>query len=416
MSDDHPARRRGGQVLVLLGVVTLALNLRPAAVAIGPVLSELRSDLGMSGAEAGLLTSLPVIAFAVLGSLGSRLAALVGPHRLAVLALVAVTAGQVGRTRVDGVAPFLALSLLALGGMAVANVLMPSLVRRHFPDRVSTMTAVYSTALAVGLTAASVLTVPVSTAGDGWRTGLLLWAALGAVALVPWLGLLRRDHGARGSDDEQGAIPARLVARTRTGRLLAGLFGLQSLQAYAVFGWVAEVFGDRGFSDRDAGLLLGVVTGISIPLSALVPWLAGRLRDLTPLVLALAACYPVGYLGLALAPDDLGVGWAVALALVIGTGLCTFPLVLSLIGLRARTPEGTASLSAFVQGTGYLLAAIGPFGVGVLHDATGGWTVPLVALTLAAVPLVLCGLGLARPTYVEDEVERVMKVDSGSGR
>ncbi|WP_246142689.1 MFS transporter [Nocardioides rubriscoriae] len=394
--------RAGGRVLVLVGIVVLALNLRPAAVSIGPVLDEVRAGLDMSGTEAGILTALPVVAFAVVGSLGSRLAGLVGPHRVTALALVAVTVGLAARSRADGVVAFLLLSLVALGGMATANVVLPALVKQHFPDRVGTVTAVYSTALALGITGSSVLTVPISEAGggpDGWRTGLAAWALLAAVALVPWLALLGRDRG-RERPVAADRIPLSAIARTRTGRFMAAFFALQSLQAYAVFGWFAAIYRDAGFSAGTAGLLLGVITGTAVPLSFVVPTLAGRMRDLTPLVLALAACYPVGYLGLALAPRELAVLWAV----FIGAGTCTFPLVLVLIGLRSRTPEGTASLSAFTQSVGYLFAAVGPFGFGVLHDLTDGWTVPLVALTALVVPLVWCGLALARPTYVEDEL------------
>ena len=353
----------------------------------------------MSGTEAGVLTALPVVAFAVFGAVASRLAGLIGPHRLTALALAAVTVGLLVRSGVDGVVPFLAWSLLALGGMATANVVLPSLVKQHFPDRIGTMTAVYSTALAIGITGSSIFTVPISEAGDGWRTGLMSWSLLAGLALLPWLALVGRDRG-RPPSAAGDRILLAAVARTRTGRFMAAFFALQSLQAYAVFGWFAAVYRDAGYSAATAGLLLGVVTGVSIPLSFVVPSLAGRMRDVTPLVLGLGVCYPIGYLGLALAPYDLAVLWAV----LVGTGSCTFPLVLVLIGLRARTPEGTASLSAFTQSVGYLFSAVGPFGFGVLHEATGGWVVPLVALTVLVVPLVLCGLAVARPSYVEDEL------------
>jgi CP family cyanate transporter-like MFS transporter len=396
----RPAGLTSGRVLILLGIVVLAVNLRPAAVSVGPVLDDVRAGLDMSGTEAGVLTALPVVAFAVFGAVAGRLASVVGPHRLTAIALACVTLGLLGRSRVDDVAAFLLLSLLALGGMATANVVLPSLVKQHFPDRIGTLTAVYSTALAVGITASSVLTVPISEAGDGWRTGLAAWSLVAAVALVPWLLLLARDRSGR-RPVASARIPLSAIARTRTGRLLAAFFALQSLQAYAIFGWFAAIWRDAGYSAGTAGLLLGVVTGTSIPLSFVVPSLAGRMRDLRPLVLGLAACYPVGFIGLALAPYDLAVLWA----LLVGTGTCTFPLVLVLIGLRARTPEGTASLSAFTQSVGYAFSAAGPFGFGLLHDLTDGWTVPLLALTALVVPLAWVGVAVSRPSYVEDELD-----------
>lgn len=392
---------RAGQVLVLVGIVALAVNLRPAAVSVGPVLDDIRAGLDMSATEAGVLTSLPVIAFAVFGALAPRLSSAIGRHRITALSLVAVVVGLLARSRVDSVPAFLALSLLALGGMATANVVLPSLVKLHFPHHIGRLTAIYSTALALGLTSASVLTVPVSNAHDGWRSGLAVWSITAAVALMPWLFLLRHDR--RGVHAAQGTrIGLGRVARTRVGWLLATFFGLQALQAYAIFGWFPAIYRDAGFSGSTAGLLLGVVTGISVPLSFVVPMLAVRLRSVAPLVGALGCCYVVGYLGLAAAPHAGAWVWAV----LVGAGTTTFPLVLTLIGLRSRTPEGTASLSAFTQSVGYLIAAIGPFGVGFLHDRTGGWTVSLLTLTALVVPLVACGIALARPSYVEDELAR----------
>ncbi len=390
-----------GRGLVLLGIAVLAFNLRPAAVSVGPVLDEIRDDLGMSGTEAGILTSLPVIAFAIFGATAPRLAGLLGLHRLTLISLVGVAVGLFGRSQVDGVPAFLALSLLALAGMATANVLLPSLVRLHFPDRVGTVTAVYTTALAIGLTAASVLTVPVSEQYDGWRTGLAVWAATAAIAVIPWLLLVRRDRRSEhGEEDEHPSLGLRQVGRTRLGRLMAAFFAFQSLQAYAIFGWFAAVFRDAGFSGTEAGLLLGVVTGVSIPLGFVVPALAGRMTNVAPIVVVLFACYPIGYLGMILAPAGGAVAWAVLIGVAIGT----FPLILVLIPLRARTPSGTAALSGFTQSVGYLAAAIGPFAVGVVHDATDGWTVPLLMLLALALPILPIGLAVSKPTYVEDEI------------
>jgi CP family cyanate transporter-like MFS transporter len=384
--------------LIVLGIVVLAFNLRPAAVSVGPVLGEISDGLGMSASETGTLTSLPVFAFAVFGALAPRLARLVGLHRLTFMALLCVVGGLAGRAAVSTVPVFLALSLLALGGMATANVLLPSLVKLHFPDRLGLMTSIYTTALAIGLTSASVLTVPISDAGDGWRTGLLFWAVTAGIAAVPWLALIAHD---RRPEEVRGRVGLLAVARTRLGWMMALFFGLQSLQAYSIFGWFAEVYQDAGFSAHTAGLLLGVITGVSIPLSFLIPSLVARMDNQAVLVCVLMGCYPIGYIGLILAPYGGAVAWAV----LVGIGTTTFPLVLTLIGLRARTPGGTAALSGFAQSTGYLIAGAGPFGVGLLHDLSGGWTVPLLVLLALTVPQLLIGLVVSRPAYIEDELE-----------
>lgn len=390
-------RSRAQRALVVLGIVVLAFNLRPAAVSVGPILGDISSGLQMSATETGALTSLPVLAFAVFGSIAPRLARMVGLHRLTLLALLCLVAGLAGRAMVSSVPVFLTLSLLALAGMASANVLLPSLVKLHFPDRVGLMTSIYSTALAIGLTSASVMTVPISESRDDWRSGLLAWSLTAGIAVLPWLALVAHD---RRPEESAGHIGLLEVARTRLGWLMALFFGLQSLQAYSIFGWFAELYRDAGFSARSAGLLLGVITGVSIPLSFVIPWLVARTHNQTLLMCVVMGCYPVGYLGLILAPHAGAVAWAV----LVGVGTTTFPLILTLIGLRARTPGGTAALSGFAQSAGYLIAGTGPFAIGLLRAVSGGWTVPLLALLAITVPQLLLGLAVSRPAYVEDEL------------
>jgi CP family cyanate transporter-like MFS transporter len=394
-------RRRGLLTPVLVGLVLLSLNLRTAAVSVGPVLTEVRDALGMSSVAAGLLTSLPVVAFAVFGALAPAAARRIGPHRVTLVALLAAAAGLLGRATVDHEAAFLVLSLVALGGMAMANVLIPSLVKRHYPDRVGPMTAVYTTALAIGLTSALVLTVPLAQAFGSWRAGLAAWAVLAVVAVLPWIGLASHDA----PDPDAVPSPNRAVrfadvARTRLGLAMAALFGLQSLQAYAVFGWFATLWRDAGFSAAQAGGLVGLVAATSVPLSAWAPRVVARPGNQRVVLFGVMLLYPAAYLGLVLTPHSLAILWAV----VLGAATSTFPMVLTLIGLRAATPEGTAALSSFTQATGYLIAAIGPFGVGVLHGASGGWTIPLLALAVLVVPMLALGAYLSRPATVEEQL------------
>nr|WP_258562686.1 MFS transporter [Nocardioides sp. MAH-18] len=377
----------------------LSLNLRPAAVSIGPVLEEIRDAYSMSGPTAGLLTSLPVIAFAAFGALAPAAAHRIGLHRVTLLALVAVMLGLTGRALTGSETLFLLLSMLALAGMAMANVLLPSLVKLHFPDRIGMVTAIYTTALSTGLTAALVLTVPISDSFGGWRWGLGTWALVAAVAAIPWFGLAAHD---RHLESTPRTVSFRDVARTRLGLAMAGFFGLQSLQAYAIFGWFATLWRDNGYDATTAGVLAGVVAGTAIPLSLWLPNVLARSAEPWRVLVAVIATYPVGYVGLMLSPHDLALLWAV----LVGIGTVTFPLILTLIGLRARTPEGTAALSAFTQSTGYLIAAAGPFVVGVVHTATSGWTVPLALMLVLAMPLFALAVYVSRPIMVEDQLQQ----------
>jgi CP family cyanate transporter-like MFS transporter len=388
---------RRSTVLVLLALLLLSLNLRPAAVSVGPVLDELRAGLDMGPASAGVLTSLPVLSFAVFGALAPAAAHRLGPHRVTLLALLGVVVGLAARAVVHQESAFLLLSLVATAGMAMANVLIPSLVRLHFPHRIGLMTALYTTMLAVGLTSAFLLTVPVADAFGSWRYGIGAWAVLGAVAVVPWFGLVRHDEALETPVRDVGYAD---IARTRLGWAMTLFFGLQSLMAYAVFGWFATLWRDADFGPGTASALVGIVAAMSIPLSFVLPQAVARPGDQRWVVAVVMSCYPVAYVGLLVAPHSLAVLWAA----VLGTALTTFPIVLTYIGLRTRTSGATAALSGWTQSTGYLLAAVGPFGIGVLHEATDGWTVPLLVLLALSVPLFAVGLHVGRPAHLEDQL------------
>jgi CP family cyanate transporter-like MFS transporter len=390
-----PAARR--TVLVLAGLILLSFNLRPAAVSVGPVLEEVRRGLDLSGPEAGLLTSLPVLAFAVFGALAPRLARAVGLHRAAAGSLVAVVLGLGGRSFAHDSTVFLALSAFALAGMATANVLIPSLVKLHFPDRIGWATAIYTTALAVGLTSAFLLTVPIANAFGGWRAGLGAWALTALIALVPWIGLAAHD---RHLERDRRSISFTDVARTRIGWAMVLFFGLQSLQAYSIFGWFAQLWRDNGYTAEQAGLLVGIVAAVSIPLSLWLPAASARRTDQRGLILGVLSCYLLGYALLLIDAHTL----AIPAALLVGIGCCVFPIVLTLIGLRAHTADGTAALSGFTQSLGYLIAAIGPFVVGTIYDSTGTWTAPLWFLTALVLPLLAVGAYAGRPAYLEDQL------------
>ncbi len=386
---------------LVAAVVLTALNLRTAVTSVGPLLSEVQDGIGLSSPLAGVLTTLPVVCFALVGWYAPAIAARLGDHRAVTGALALMTAGLLGRALVSSPAPFLALSAVALLGGAVGNVLLPSLVKRHFPDRIGRMTAVYTTALAVGLTSGAAGAVPLATAAGegGWRFGLGAWALLSALAVVPWLWHVA-ERGEAGSP-ARGRSGARMLG-SPTAWALAVYFGAQSLHAYVSFGWFALFFQERGpFSASHAGFLLAVVAGLSIPVSAVVPALAARRPSQRPLVVVLAGCYLVAYTGMLTATDLAG---GVLWAALVGIGSGSFPLALTMIALRTRTSDATASLSAFAQSVGYVLAGGGPLLVGVLHGRSGGWTGAFVLLYAALAVLVVAGWSAARPRSVEDEV------------
>jgi CP family cyanate transporter-like MFS transporter len=376
-----------------------AFNLRTAVTSVGPVLDELKAGVGLSGGIAGLLTTLPVLSFALLGSLTPRLSRRFGERHVLCAALLLMAAGLQARALVDDAVLFLLLSVAALAGGAAGNVLLPVLVKRHFPDRLGQATAGYTTSIAVGTTAAAALTVPIASLRGGldWRLGVGAWALPAAAAGLAWLVLARGDRPVPA--DQQ---PARLpVHRSRTAWALALFFGSQSMQAYIAFGWFPLYFREQaGVSATRAGLLVAVYAALSIPIAAFVPALAARWPDQRPLVMGSVALYVLAYTGMLLAPAAGAWLWVVLVGIAAGS----FPLALTLLGLRTRTPETTASLSAFAQSVGYVVAGSGPLLVGVLHGGSGQWGWSFVLLYADLVLMAAAGWFAAQPRYVEDDL------------
>ncbi|WP_084963113.1 CynX/NimT family MFS transporter [Thermoactinospora rubra] len=398
LTESRTESRNGSLVwLLVVGIVLAALNLRTAVTSVGPLLDQLARGLGMTSAGTGLLTTLPVLAFATVGAVTPALARRIGEHRLLLGALVLLGTGMLARAAVDSAPIFLAGSAVALSGGAIGNVLIPTLIKRHFPRRAGAMTTVYTTALAVGTMLAAAATVPIERAAGGdWHIALGVWAALAAVAAIPWLALLRVDRSEPERDAAGAPAGLRHLARSRLAWSVALYFGTQSMIAYIMFGWLAKMLTDAGYSTGQAGVVLGVFTALSIPVSLAVPAVAGRFHDQRPVVAGLVAFYAVGFAGMWLAPHWV---WTV----FIGIGMGSFPLALTMLALRTRTPEHTAALSAFGQSVGYLVAGAGPLLVGLLHEATGGWGLPYALIAVVLLLQLATGLYAGGNRYLEDE-------------
>ncbi|MEU7904052.1 MFS transporter [Actinoplanes sp. NPDC049118] len=409
--------RTSGRIrfLAVAGLVLAAFNLRPAVTSLGPVLEEVRAGLGMSAAVAGLLTSVPAVCFALVGFAAPRLARRWGTGGAIALGTVALVVGLAVRPFAGGTASFIALTALALAGIALANVLLPVVVKQRFPDRVGAMTGLYSVALNLGASTAAAVTVPLTGAfGGDWRLGIGVWALVAAAALPAWA-LLARDRGSseapagtrgdapgpgsgigvagagpRGDAPSSGIAVAGAgspLTRSPIAWALAVYFGLQSTAAYVIMGWLPQVFRDAGLPADTAGLLFSVTALLGVPLSFALSAAAGRLRTQSGVAVVIGLFGLAGYAGLWV--DPAAAPWL--FAVLLGVANCSFPLVLTMIALRGRNAATVVRLSAFAQSTGYLLAIPGPIVVGALYERNGSWEVPLAVMALLMVPQMIAG-------------------------
>lgn len=391
------APSRAVLVLIAVAIALAALNLRTAITSVGPVLGEVTQGLGMTAVGAGLLTTLPVLCFAVFGGLTPMLSRQLGSHHLLVYALTAVTVGLVARALASEPWLFLALSVVALSGGAIGNVILPALVKQHFPHRVGLMTTVYTTGLAVGTAIAAAATVPLEQATGEWRIALGSYALFGLVAALPWLLALRHEPA---PGDAREALSVRQVLGTGIGWQGVLYFGTQSSIAYIMFGWFAQMLRDQGLDAQSAGVMLAYLTALGIPMSLILPSLIVRVRDQRPFVLLFVAAYLVGFTGLWISPLDGTWVWTT----FVGIGLGSFVMALTVFAVRTRTAEGTAAMSASSQSLGYLLGGAGPFLFGLLHELSDGWHAPMAMVMGLVLLNLVVGLLLGRPRYLEDAI------------
>ncbi len=397
VQQSHPLLRRPW--LLLLGLILVALNLRPALSSMAPMLSDVSKSLGLSAAQAGLLTTLPVLCLGLFAPLAPVLARRFGAERVVPGILLMLAGGIVLRSSFGAIGLFSG-SVLAGASIGIIGVLLPGIVKRDFPKQAGTMTGVYTMALCLGAAMAAGATVPLSEHFDkSWALGLGFWVVPALVAGLFWLPQVGQRQGAH-----IAAYRVRGLLRDRLAWQVTAYMGLQSSLAYIVFGWLPSILMGRGLTPTQAGLVLSGSVIIQLISSLTAPWLATRGRDQRPAIVIVMLMTLGGLFGCLYAPIEGLWGWAILLGLGQGA---TFSLALTLIVLRSRDSHVAANLSSMAQGFGYTLASLGPFAVGIVHDWTGGWSAVGWIFGVIGLGAIVAGLGAGRSLYVQVTSEKV---------
>ena len=393
-----------GTVLAVLAIATIALNLRPGATSVGPLMEDVVAAYGQGAFAAGLLTALPCLAFGVLGLLAVPISRRLGLTGSMVASFVLAAIALLLRPATDAFWLFVVLSVLALMGPALGNVLVPAWIKLHGGRRTVGLMTLYSVVLAIGGSAGASLAVPLAGGSvEGWRSSLLFWGAVMALPVVVWAVVLTRTgHDFPPAPPRTGPVggPRVSLLRSPTAISLTVMFALQSLNAYTQFGMLPQILTDSGIAPARAGLLVGVISGWGLVGGLVMPTVIARAPGLRFVVAGFGALTTIGYLGLLLAPTASPVLWAC----VLGIGGFAFPTAIALLPARTRSPLVTARLSGATQPVGYLLAALGPILAGVLLDVTGTPATVLWFLAGTGVLLSIAGYRAGLPRTVDDEL------------
>ncbi|MCL8006107.1 MFS transporter [Gelidibacter japonicus] len=392
---DKNGLNKASRTLLLVGILFVSINLRPALSSIGPLIDMIREDVGLSDTLLGLLTTLPLIAFGVVSTMTPLFTKRFGIGNTILGALILLTAGISIRS-VGGIFE-LYLGTVLLGiAIAFGNVLIPALIKRNFPHKAGFVTSLYSGIMSLGAAFAAGLSVPLADELNlGWRGSLAVWAVLAVLALIIWVPNIKRINRtppSRGFKEAMKKLSGSLLVWK-----MAFYMGLQSLAFYVILAWLPAILLDRGYDDSYAGWMLSLSQATGIIGAIVIPIWAGSRKDQRLVIVSLIIVEVIALIGLMIPGIGMVELWVGLIGMVLGG---TFGLALLLIVLRSKDAETAAELSGIVQSIGYFIAATGPFIVGVIYDLTQVWNYALVLLVVVAIIKLVLGIDIGRDKKV----------------
>jgi CP family cyanate transporter-like MFS transporter len=371
-------------LLLIAGILLIASTLRVTFTGAAPLQDAIRADYGLSTAQTGMLTTLPLLAFGLVSPLAAGVGRRLGIERSLLVALVLICLG-IGLRSLPSTALLFGGTAIIGCGIALGNVLLPGLIKRDFSQHVARMTGAYSITMGGAAALGSAMVVPLALAGFGWHGALLMLMVFPLLALLVWLPQTRKTATAPLTGS--GAMHNRGIWRSALAWQVTLFLGINSLVYYVIIGWLPAILQSLGYSEAQAGSLHGLLQLATAAPGLAIPLILHRLKDQRAIAVIVALMCAISACGLWFWP-----GQAVVWTLIFGFGSgATMILGLTFIGLRANSAHQAAALSGMAQTIGYLLAACGPPLMGKIHDANGDWQIPLIAVALISVVMALFG-------------------------
>ncbi|QTD43344.1 MFS transporter [Sporosarcina sp. Te-1] len=384
--------------LLIIGIIFIAATLRAPLTSVGPIIAPLRDDLGIPNSVAGFVTTIPLLAFALISPLVPKVSSRFGMEVTLFLSLCLLTAGIVLRSAGSITLLFTGTFLIGVA-ISFGNVLLPAILKLSFPLHIGLMTGIYSVSMNISATFASGLSVPIlEKTAYGWQGALGIWAILTGLAILIWLPQLKRGKDNKSSIPSSSAKRPASLWRSPIAWGVTLFMGLQSLLFYTTSAWLPEVLKSQGLDAGQAGWMLSLLQIAQLPMTFIIPIVAGKLKDQRLIVAIVVLLYLIGYGGILLDGSSLVPLWMIITGIAGGA---SFGLAMMFFTLRTHTPMEAAELSGMAQSVGYLLAAIGPVLFGTLHDLTNSWTASLIVLLIVSFIIFLSGMKAGKNEYVQ---------------
>lgn len=386
-------------------IIIIGFNLRPAITSVGPLLGTIKDEIGLSNWKAGLVTSLPLIAFAITSGFSSKLSQRFGNLITIAFGLIFLLIGIIIRS--ISFIPMLFIGTILIGvGIAVMNVLLPAVIKERYPHKTGSMTSIYTTSMKLFAALASGIAVPLAKgAGLGWQLSLGVWAITALIGLIIWGFIVNREQYTIEYRNKASIASDKSLNESKSNIWMSPLawqvtvfMGTQSFIFYTIISWIPTILIDLNFSISMSGWLLSYMQFISLPTAFLAPILAERFNNQIGIVLAIGVLIIIGFIGLLIGGSHLLIIFWIT---IIGASSgATISLSLAIIGLRSRNANHASKLSGMAQAVGYILAAVGPLLIGLLYDLLGTWEGPIIAIIIVCMIMIISGMGAGRNEYV----------------
>lgn len=384
-----PSPRGKQGALLIAGILMIATTLRVTFTGAAPLLDAIRADYALTTAQTGLLTTLPLLAFALVSPLAAGVARRWGIERSLFAAMLLICAGIAIRSLPSPLFLFAGTTVIGCG-IALGNVLLPGLIKRDFSQHVAKLTGAYSLTMGAAAAIGSAIVVPLALNGFGWRGALMMLIVFPLLALFIWLPQYR--HTVHATISNSRALHSRAIWRSSLAWQVTLFLGINSLVYYVIIGWLPAILISHGYSEAQAGSLHGLLQLATAIPGLLIPLILFKFKDQRAIAALVSMMCAIAAAGFWLLPNQ-AVLWTILFG--FGSG-ATMILGLTFIGLRANSAHQAAALSGMAQSVGYLLAACGPPLMGKIHDLNGSWQIPLTVVALLATLMAVFGLYAGR--------------------
>lgn len=400
--------KKSQSILIILGILFISFNLRAPITAVGSIVEMIQTEYGLSSTWAGFITTLPLIAFAVVSPFVANISAKIGHSKTMLMGLIFILLGEVCRSYMGVAGLFIGTAIIGIG-IAIGNVIIPAIIKMNFSEKVGAVTSIYTSGMCVFAAVGAGVSVPLAKGADlGWKHTLFVWFALGILTILIWLPQVRGK--AKAQQVKAAAENRPTIWKSSLAWWVTLFMGTQSLLFYSLVAWLPTIVISRGLGETFAGTMALVFQLMAIPATLIVPMLCDKFKDQRVLVYVVCAIYGLGMGTFLIASTPLIMTIAIVL-MSLGMG-GSISLSIAFISLRSPDSQRASQLSGMSQSAGYLFAAVGPIITGFIFDKLGNWNVPVLIFIGLIAFLVFCGIFAGRgvidaPKMIEKNEEEV---------